>query len=773
MTKLISVFLLSALMFPVIIRAQSSHSLPRPRDGFRQYIETADDSTRTIPEQIPVSRPKVAVVLSGGGAKGIAHIGALRVIEEAGIPIDIIVGTSMGSIVGGLYSIGYTPEQLDSMVMAQDWGLLLSDRTERRYQPYSKKEDDERYQISIPFGRKMEGPDGLIRGANLEMLFNDLMADYHNPIDFDDLPIPFACVASNIVDGSQTVFRKGVLPTAIRASMAIPGVFTPVYIDDAVLIDGGLVNNFPTDVARQMGADIIIGVDVQSPLRSKEELVGTEPVLRQILELTMGQATYRHNLNLADVYIHVDVSGYSSASFNLPALEVLMRRGAESTLARWDDLVDLRDKLGISPQDELPEHGPYLALNKRGDFRIYSVDFDNLGPRESKWILRKCKLYKRETANVEALNRSIEILMATSLHSNIYYSIADTLDGYNVRFHMNKLEGNSLSAGLEFDTEEIAAVQVNSTFRFGRRVPMEVSLTGRLGKRLRLQGDYIFQTSPLSGFKFTYAFRHDEINVNWLGKRAFNFTDNHHYASFSFVNMNFLRQNLRLEAGLAYQYFFFHRHMLERLYLLRETAPESLENEDFVSYFGRMDYETLDSRLFTHRGTRWSAGFEVYTDNSHQYKGHLPFVAVSASWMTAFPLSRRFSLIPSAYGRVMIGNDIPFAMLNMVGGKFFGRYMPQQMPFDGIGFLEVAPQTFIGARLQARQRIGRRHFVSASFNYGVGENDIRNIPASGLHYFGASLDYGYNFRLLPITVSFNWSNVTSTVGVYIQAGYNF
>ena len=213
-------------------------------------------------------RKKVGVVLSGGGAKGMAHIKALKVIEEAGIPIDYIAGTSMGAIVGGLYAIGYTTEQLDSMVRKQDWTFLLSDRIKRSAMSLTDRERSEKYTVSIPFTKtpKDAATGGLMKGQNLANLFSDLTVGYHDSIDFNKLPIPFACVAANVVNGEQIVFHDGILSTAMRASMAIPGVFTPVRQDSMVLVDGGIVNNYPADVVKAMGADIIIGVDVQLSL---------------------------------------------------------------------------------------------------------------------------------------------------------------------------------------------------------------------------------------------------------------------------------------------------------------------------------------------------------------------------------------------------------------------------------------------------------------------------------------------------------------------------
>ena len=220
-------------------------------------------------------RKKVGVVLSGGGAKGMAHIKALKVIEEAGIPIDYIAGTSMGAIVGGLYAIGYTPEQLDSMVRKQNWTFLLSDRIKRSAMSLTDRERSEKFIVSIPFTKSPKdaaSSGGIIKGQNLANLFSDLTMGYHDSINFDKLPIPFACVAANVVNGEQIIFHNGILSTAMRASMAIPGVFTPVRQDSMVLVDGGIVNNYPADVVKAMGADVIIGVDVQNALKKADKL---------------------------------------------------------------------------------------------------------------------------------------------------------------------------------------------------------------------------------------------------------------------------------------------------------------------------------------------------------------------------------------------------------------------------------------------------------------------------------------------------------------------
>ncbi len=731
-------------------------------------------------------RKKVAVVLSGGGAKGIAHIGALKVIEQAGIPIDMVVGTSMGAVVGGLYSIGYAPGQLDSMVMSQDWSLLLSDRTPRSDQPYSEKENDDRYLITYPFGRDAGGVSGLVQGTNLDMLFSDMMVGYHDSLDFRRLPIPFVCIATDLVDGSEVIMDKGVLPTAMRASMAIPGFFTPVYVKDAVLVDGGLINNYPTDVARDMGADIIIGVDVQSGLFDKDDLLNATQVARQIIELNMHQQDYSSKVADTDAYIKVDVEGYSSQSFNLPALDTLIRRGYESALAKSDVLMNLKREIGLSEDFRPPEREPFVPLTDRGSFQVYNVTFEELTERQQKWVMRKCRIRENSRMTVARLNQCVSILGAATAHTGIYYSLRDTLDGYNLDLHMDAVKGNSVSVGVNFDTEEISSVVAGGIFRLGRNFPMEASVTARFGKRLMLDAYYMFLLSPLSGFKFNYTFNHDDININSGGKRLYNPTYNRNFGSVSFVNMNFLRQNLKMELGVAFTKYRYlslltddYRNFEEESTPSGGKIPDyrdnlmSNRNARMWSYFAQFNYETLDSRYFARRGTALSLDFEVFTDNFVQWRQHAPFAALSLSWTTAIPVSGRLSLIPGIYGRVVSGSDIPFPMLNAVGGKFFGRYMPHQLPFDGIGYMEITPNIFIASQIRAQQRIGRRHYVSGSFNYGIAADEFFALAPEGKNYFGASLDYGYDLRRFPLQVSLGWSNITSTVGFYFQAGYMF
>ena len=285
-------------------------------------------------------RRKVGVVLSGGGAQGMAHIGVLKVIERAGIPVDYVVGTSMGAIVGGLYSIGYDATTLDSLVRRQDWRYLLSDMVEPRNQSMREKYNQSTYLLSRPIIRStgLVAEGGLISGHNLANLFSWLTVGYHDSISFDNLPIPFACVATDMVDYSEVVFRSGWLSQAMRASMAIPGVFTPVRIDSMVLVDGGLKNNYPVDVARDMGADVIIGVTLQKPARKASELNNAMDILLQLVDFSVKNK-YDDNVSHTDVQVAIDAENFTSMSFSPRAIDSLIAIGEQAAMAQWNSLM--------------------------------------------------------------------------------------------------------------------------------------------------------------------------------------------------------------------------------------------------------------------------------------------------------------------------------------------------------------------------------------------------------------------------------------------------
>lgn len=289
-------------------------------------------------------RKKVALVLSGGGAKGVAHIGAIKVMEELGIPVDYVVGTSIGAIVGGLYSVGYSPEQLEQIVKQTDWMELLTDKTSRKLFPFPFKADQEKFLLSLPL-EKGQGGGGLIQGRNILHLLHELTGEYRNVAHFDSLPIPFACVATDMVTNRKVVLRSGDLAEALRASMAIPVVFAPVYSEGKVLVDGGFKDNLPTEVAKEMGADLIVTVDAQSDLAGEEKLHAVPDIVNQLM-LMICQSESERKKEASDVYMKVDVTGYTAASFTAEALDSLLVKGERAARVNKSSLLEVKRNAG-------------------------------------------------------------------------------------------------------------------------------------------------------------------------------------------------------------------------------------------------------------------------------------------------------------------------------------------------------------------------------------------------------------------------------------------
>ncbi len=275
-------------------------------------------------------RPKIGLALGGGGAKGGAHIGVLKVMEQLDIPIDYIAGTSIGAIMGGLYSSGMTADELQDAVENIDWAEALQDKPPRRDRTFRRKEDDLRYLIDLELGIGKGGikwPAGLVSGQNLFFLLQALSLPVAQINDFDKLPIPFRAVATNIDDGSMVVLKGGNLATAMRASMAIPGFFAPVELDGNLLVDGGMVNNLPVDVVRAMGADIVIAVDLGKDLSARD----VHRSLTQVLSQTMRMLTRPNvatRLADADLVISPDVIKFGTMGFG--SMDQIIQIGYET-----------------------------------------------------------------------------------------------------------------------------------------------------------------------------------------------------------------------------------------------------------------------------------------------------------------------------------------------------------------------------------------------------------------------------------------------------------
>ena len=282
-------------------------------------------------------RPVVGVVLSGGGAKGFAHVGMLKVLDSLGIPVDYVAGTSMGSVVGSLYALGYNPNQIEKIVTDIDWTSLMSDAPEREYLTHLNKTNFEKYLFKTNLqGLGIVPPSGFISGQKMIAKLNEVTQNYHGERDFmTDFPRKFLCVATDLRTGEETVFTHGSLPDAIRASVSIPSMFTPYRVDGELKVDGGMVNNFPSDHLKELGCDIIIGLSVQSSVQDSLGQISIIEVL-EMMGMFIDTKSNDYRQSLCDIVIHPDMQGYGLTDFESNEIIVEI---TEAQNTRIDDKV--------------------------------------------------------------------------------------------------------------------------------------------------------------------------------------------------------------------------------------------------------------------------------------------------------------------------------------------------------------------------------------------------------------------------------------------------
>lgn len=290
--------------------------------------------------------PRIGLALSGGGARGSAHIGVIRALEEHGVEIDMVAGTSMGAIIGALYAAGYDSDAIEEILVTMDWEGAMSDRPARVDRTMRVKELEDRLLIPYRLGfnrREIQLPLGLIEGQHLDQVFHQILRPVIDIQNFDEMPIPFRAVATDLVSGEQVVLSGGSLSDAVRASMSVPGVFAPVRIDDRLLVDGGMSNNLPVSVLRDMGADIVIAVDISSPLLEEEQMTSVLSVTEQLTNFLTRRTTQAQLALLRDddLLIVPELGNFSSANFN-EAVEIVTS-GYEAALAQQDRIAALAD----------------------------------------------------------------------------------------------------------------------------------------------------------------------------------------------------------------------------------------------------------------------------------------------------------------------------------------------------------------------------------------------------------------------------------------------
>ena len=735
--------------------------------------EKDTDSQKVIKKRKdPLKRKKVAVVLSGGGAKGMAHIGVLKVIEEAGLPIDIITGTSMGSIVGGLYAIGYNANALDSVVRTQDWSYVITDKENLTQQSLEDRKKHYTYAINTSFTlrKRVKAAGGFIRGKNLTELFQKLCAGYTDSLDFTrDLPIPFACVATDVMDNTEYDFFSGRLPQAIRASMAIPAVFAPVRLGDRVLVDGGLRNNYPADLAKQMGADIIIGVTVTDPPKKPDDMGTAVNILGQIVENNCKNK-FEENLAITDVPIYVDPTGYSAASFSASAIDTLIHRGEVEARKHWDELIALKKRIGIDstfkPERLSPLH-PEVMNEKE---RVTTYEFRNMTRSDERFLRDKFRLHDATPEGHDSINAIREQQITTSMRMDLFYQTAECksvpdCNGVRIVLTAGERKTGQVYAGLRYDNEEYATVQLGTVLPLKLSIPTNTDFTLRLGRRIMVREELTFHPRSFTRPMLSYSYHRNDVDVYVEGHRDYSILYHQHQAELMPVNI--VVKHFDVRAGIRWDYL----HYGEKL-VSTQSNDIQLEDDHFFSYRFLMHYNSEDNWYFPTRGSRFKGEYAYITDNGSKLEGKRGMSEINAQWRKSFTFGSRFTLQPLLYGRLTFGNNIPFAFANCIGGQWFGHYTEQQMPFPGVNNIEYVDNQLVAFQLQAQQRLATNHYVLLRAATALYATHLKKFNDHG-SITGVEGAYFYNTIIGPIGGTLGYSNRTHKLSFYINVGYEF
>ena len=656
--------------------------------------------------QTPLNRKRVGVVLSGGGAKGTAHVRALKVIEEAGIPIDVVVGTSMGSIVGGLYAAGYTTDQLDSLITSQDWINLLTDAESRDDKKLSDKMVSDKYIVTVGFEKSplelIEG--GVLKGNKIGKLFSDLTVGYHDSIDFQKLPIPFACVSVDIVKNKEIVFKSGILAECMRCSMSIPGVFSPIKKNGMVLVDGGLANNFPVDVAKEMGADVVIGVNVGGKDKSADEINTTLDMLMQILSV-MCENKFEENVKMTDVLIDIDVNGYSAASFTNTAIDSLMVRGEKAAREKWDDLLALKETIGLTRP---------------------------VAKKEPKYI---------PTDTIITPIPSI-------------YQVTN--------------KNSQLSIGARYDNEELASVLLGGYYELSRKNSTYVGVEARLGKRSYGKLSFSVEPDKKWNFEISYQLSSDETRLNDEGKKAGILDYIEHEGELTIFRS---WRQVYLSFGADYRYRHFHDMLSSTKWM--HISDLSGTHERSLGYFVSMQYDNRDAKTLPKKGMRWFLQYTFLTDNGVTYKGRAGQHIAEGYWQMALSPTNWLTFVPSISGRMIPEKNALVGNMNAIGGiDTYGHYVPHQLSFAGVNYIEMAPSKLLITGLTGREWLSNNLFLFQVANYGFLGNDLEGF-VNTRNIFGVAAGIGYKTAIGPIDFNLNWSNLTDKLNAFVNIGYMF
>ncbi len=712
---------------------------------------------------------KVGLVLSGGGAKGFAHIGVLNILEEIGVRVDYVGGTSAGAMIGALYASGYSAKQIDSINRSYDFNELIQDKIPRDQFTLYQKENSEKYALTLPIKNWKVGlPLALSKGQSILNELTKLTKHVHDINDFTKLPIPFYCVATDIETGEKVILEDGFLPLAIKASGAFPSLFEPVEINNRLLVDGGIVDNFPVDIMEAKGMDIIIGVDVQDNLGTRENLDSAPKIIMQIISFQMYTDAEKHK-DITDIYMHPNISNYNILSFD--KINGLIDEGEriateEREYLRAIALQQIKKPVNVNNN---------IIANSTDNIYIENIEVTGHENYTKNYVLSKLNLKGKDSITYNEFNQCIKGLSATGNFKSIDYKFTALPNNKSIiSFNLKENDiSNSLSLGAHYDDLYKTGVLINFTSKHALTNNDIFSLDAIFGDNLRYNLDYIVD----NGFYWQFGFksRYTSFKRNFIINKTNNFSIfsiNQQLKYSDFSNQLYLqskfREKVSVKIGLEHKYI--------RVFTDNEitNSNDYFENRSYYDLFGEVMLDTYDSKYFTKKGLYFKADYKLYFTSSKFNKGEEfnPFSQLKAKLGYAYTFMDKITIQSISNMGLTIGDNTP--VFNYFLGGNNENFINNFVPFYGYDIADMSNTAFIQSAATLRYEIIAKNYISFTGNIaGVNNNIFTEGSVFDDLKTGYAVGFGNKSIVGPIELKYAWSPDNNQNYWYFNIGFWF
>lgn len=727
------------------------------------------------------ARPKIGLTLSGGGAKGLAHIGILKAIDSAGLNIDYITGTSMGSVIGSLYAIGYSADTIEQIARKIDWDLLLSNQSSLQSIFMAEKDEYSKYVVELPWqNHRFTLPTGILEAQELWLKFAELFFPVSNIKDFSKFNIPFRCIATDVGTGEAVVMDSGEIVSSIRSSMAIPSFFTAVNIQERRLIDGGVVRNFPVQDVKRMGADIVIGSNVSSGLLSAHNVRNAIQVLLQVAFFREAEDN-KTEIPLCDIYINHKLEKYNMGSFGqaIDILEAGIERGKElyPALKRLAD--SLNAIYGVQPHQQ-----NRLPVTEK--VKISSFEINSLKNTTIEFFINTLNLKTGEWYTADDISQMVRHAFGTRYYNRIVYSLHQQQDGsYKIIFDVIENPLSFAKIGLHYDKFSGISAIVNFTTRNALISNSRDLVTVNIGDNLRVRGEHLQYIGRHKNFTASLSAQYDRFNVS---------TYNDFIAAKPFSNSGlFKKQFARFDANMAFstdRRFAIGLGFRDEIISYDPVISSKFEfkgNINLPTAYGFIKYNSLDKRIFPNTGVKidaeagWVLKQSVDVDmlqDGNPYPGAEAAISRDPYLHTAFSLESYYRIVRRLTAMASTQAGANFNYTNNIMNEFsVGGVLPlynNQVTFVGLPEGSIYTPTFAAFMGGFRYGFLSNTYVTAKANILFTNLINKSIFFNNPDFTsGYGLSFGYNFALGPLEIGAMYNDQSGKIYSTVSFGVSF